>query len=320
MNRFITQIVRTGHLVGAVRRCAGLTTVYRIAGLGAVAELAVIAMRIVRRMRARTRGLDAHVVGASDAVVANGVVRRVIAGLSGLIAGVGCACDAVVSIERDARLAIMQRVANLDTIAKDVVVTSSIVRRVIAGVRRLIARVGCARHAVVAARRKWIRHATTSRITLLDAVAEDSVAAQCVVRFIHAGMGLFEANVNGARYSIVAAHWRTGHASTVIANFLSIAEDAVLTFCIRGTAANAGDHVVVIEVRADVTVVNENERDASMSQLARLVVNGEFVILSRIGEVVFEKLRADEGRLVFRHDAAQIRIKGVQYAVGSSTL
>src|SRR6185369_8298073 len=120
---FVAGVGRAGHVVVAVRRGPRHAALARAAGLDAVAELAVVAERVVR-------------------VVHAGLVR--------FRTGIGRARDVVVAVGRRAGLAALRGIADFDAVAEVAVAARSVVRRVHAAQQQLVADVGRAGHAVVA--------------------------------------------------------------------------------------------------------------------------------------------------------------------------
>src|SRR6185369_17771501 len=132
------------------------------------------------RLAPERRAADFDTV-AEDVVAAVAVARRVLARIGGLDASVARAGDIVAAVGRRSRLAALRGTADLDAVAEQSVAARSIARRMRADVVGLIARVGRTEHVVVAVGRRS-GTAALRRAARLDAVAEQSVAAQGVVR------------------------------------------------------------------------------------------------------------------------------------------
>ena len=156
VRRLVAAVRRARHAVIAVRSRPRLATGHRVARLRTVAPQTVIARTI-------------H--------------RSVIAAVRRLVAAVRRARHAVIAVRSRPRLATGHRVARLRTVAPQTVIARTIHRSVIAGVRRLVAAVRRARHAVIAVRSRP-RLATGHRVARLRTVAPQTVIARTIHRSV----------------------------------------------------------------------------------------------------------------------------------------
>ena len=153
---FIAAVIRAPHAVIHRHRRARLAVQGRIARLGAVAELTIVAKRVIRRVHHHV----AHFIAA--------VIR---------------APHAVIHRHRRARLAVQGRIARLGAVAELTIVAKRVIRRVHHHVAHFIAAVICTRHAVVH-RHRNARLATEKGITSFGPVAELAVVAYKRARLI----------------------------------------------------------------------------------------------------------------------------------------
>ena len=136
------------------RIAGGLAVEHRVAGLGPVAEEAVLARTVVRgvvaavgHLVARVRGaahrvvavhqrprlaVERHVAGLREpsqnrAIVTEAVVRDVVTGVGACVARVDGAADAVVAGFGDTGLAVQQRIAQLHPVAEHPVLAGSVI-------------------------------------------------------------------------------------------------------------------------------------------------------------------------------------------------
>ena len=318
----VATVGRAGNAVIADDGGTGLTITVGITDFSAVAELTVIAKRIIRHVRAHVRIFIAHVDGTSDAVVtdvavarlavkcrianfhavaeltvaAQAVVRRIVAGIGRLVAGIYRTADAVIAVRRGAALAIIDRIADFDTIAEAAVVADGIIRRIHAGFRLLVTRVDRAAYAVVTVDRDGSL-ATVDRIADLRTVTEHAVVTEAVIRRIRATAG-FVAHVNRAGDAVIAIGRRAGLAVVNgIADFHAVTLKAVAASrIVRQVVARIGvfvagvdrtrDAVIAVRCHTGLTIVC---RIADFNAVTELTIGTDTVIrrvVTRVGVFV----------------------------------
>jgi hypothetical protein len=147
--------------------------------------------------------------------------------VAALVARVRRARDAVVAGDRRARFTVVQRIARLDAVTKLAIAARAIVRRVIALIGRLVARVGRTRNPVAASRRRT-GLAVVHQITGLDAVTELTVTARGIVRGVETLIRPLVTAVDGAHDAVAAVDGRPSSATVYrVADLHAVAELAV---------------------------------------------------------------------------------------------
>jgi len=216
------------------RIAADLAVKHCVTRLCTIAEQPVVTIGVVRQVVARVRALVARVIRTRDTVVAidsrarlaieQGITRfdavaeqsvvasriagRVAARTVRLVARIGRTSHAVITIDSRASLTIERRTTGLKTVARKTIVACSIAGRIAAGTARLVARVGCARNAVVAINSRT-GLAVERRATGFSPITCDAVVAIGIVHNVVARVRSSVARVVRARHAVVAGRRST---------------------------------------------------------------------------------------------------------------
>ena len=183
-----------------------------VARFRAVAEDSIVALRIGRARQAAVVGLVAnqrritrisviqatqHRIAnllsiAEQTVAAGRAVGRMSALIGRLVAGIGGARNAVGAIERRAGLATLGQMTGFGSVAKQSVAALAVVWRVIAGIRRLVARIRRAGNVICAiGSRPGLT--TLSQVTSFGSVAVKPIIAKSIVGLMRTCIVVFVA-------------------------------------------------------------------------------------------------------------------------------
>jgi len=258
----------------------------------AIAEQAVLARRVHRNMDADIARFVAHVGGTDNAIIT--IHRRTRSTLEGNALFDAVAMQAVIAIRggqtfhtgvdgfiaqkrRQARissvLTTIDGIAEFSAIAEQTIRASAVFRRVIALVRRFVAGIHSAGHAVVTV---GIRSVLAAKIgvTGFRTIAELAILAQTVFSSEYAGVVILIAGIDGARDGVDARRG-TGHAPIgLVARFHAVAEQSInaqIVICrmdaniVRFIAGvnRATDAVVTIPRRAGACTGDANVSDGA---------------------------------------------------------
>ncbi len=203
----------------------------------------------IDRVRHRIALLDAVAI---QVVRARVVVRHVRACVCLQVAEVGRAAESIVAIERRAILAIHHRIADLDAVAGDAIVTESVVRRVCADALS-IAGIHGALDAVVAILRR-VHARARHRITRIVGAR---IAVVAILYRVHASTRHRITRIGGAGIAVVAALLRIRAGARGRVACVDRASDAVIAGLLRirasircfVTAIVGAAHAVIARLR-----------------------------------------------------------------------
>lgn len=243
-----------------------------VAGLNAVACVAVIALRVVlARLGTHALTQDRNAELAHGTL---GVVCCRSAGAVRLVAGFDCASDAVARAAYAraifaARWRGAVRIADLDPIADEPIAAYDVVWRVHTFFERLGASVRRARETVIADDGRS-RLASDADVARLASIAIKPVVTGCAVWEEGAAVRRFVARIDGAADAVIAGDWRSGQAAhDAVAGLDAIAEQTIGAFRVVWDVG-AGVRAEVAEIVGARHVVIAVERRSSLAACERI--------------------------------------------------
>lgn len=197
------------------------------------------------------------------------VSRRLHAGVQSIVASTRIALVIqVTAVDRGSGLTIVELITGLDAVAVQTIITKAVVWETETEVLGFITGIDGTSDKVVAVNR-GSSLAIVHRVTGLDAVAEETVVAQAVVRCVHTGIGILIAGIDGAGDRVVTNRGRSrkAYANADVTGLGPVAEQAVIAPGIAQAIHALIDPLVTLHARkAGIRTV-----DAVQRRIANLV-------------------------------------------------